>query len=169
MSAYQFNISHSEHLICRPLVPADKVYLEAGLPLLSPESRYNRFFRPVQALSASELRFFTEVDQQSHVAWGMHTAEERPLGIGVGRYVHLPEQPGTAEFAITVIDPYQRRGIGSHLLDLLLALARQQGLHTLRGYFLPERTFYFEWLGRWQAAFGLDGPLRVADISTQAV
>lgn len=131
----------------RPVTPADKDRLQAGLALLSPESRYLRFFAPVTRLSEEELRYFTHVDQVNHVAWGaLKAAEPEFPGLGVGRFVRLADAPEIAEAAVTVIDSYQRQGLGTILASLLYLIAGEVGVRTLRGAILPENRFLIEWL-----------------------
>jgi acetyltransferase len=43
-----------------------------------------------------------------------------------------------AEFAITVVDEYQRRGLGTLLLQLLLSAAQALQVRTLRGFLLAD-------------------------------
>ena len=45
-----------------------------------------------------------------------------------------------AEFAVTVIDAYQGRGLGTLLVRLLLEAARSVGVEVLRGYVLEDNT-----------------------------
>lgn len=131
----------------RPITPADKERLQEGLEMLSPQSRYLRFFSPVNHLSEEELRFFTEVDQINHVAWGAINASDPEVpGLGVARFVRTHENPDIAEAAITVMDRYQRKGLGTILVALLYLLARDLGVRTLRGTILPENRFLIDWL-----------------------
>jgi hypothetical protein len=131
----------------RPVTPADKERLQDGLEMLSPEARYLRFFSPVTHLSEEELRFFTEVDQVNHVAWGAINPDEPAFpGLGIARFVRLKETPEIAEAAVTVIDGYQRKGLGTLLVCLMYLLARELGVCTLRGTVLPENRFLIDWL-----------------------
>ncbi len=131
----------------RPVTPADKARLQDGLEMLSPEARYLRFFSPVHHLSEEELRFFTEVDQVNHVAWGAINPDDPDFpGLGVVRFVRLRESPEIAEAAVTVLDQYQRKGLGTILVCLLYLLAREVGVRTLRGTILPENRFLIDWL-----------------------
>lgn len=115
--------------------------------MLSPQARYLRFFSPVNHLSEEELRFFTEVDQVNHVAWGALKADDLNFpGLGVARFVRIPETPEIAEAAVTVMDSYQRKGLGTMLVCLLYLLARELGVQTLRGTVLPENRFLIDWL-----------------------
>lgn len=98
-----------------------------------------RFGHPVNELTEKELKYLTHVDQQYHVAWGAMVMEENvEHGIGVGRYIHIGGNLGKAEFALTIIDNYQNKGIGRYLLALLYVLALRQGIHTLSGSILPS-------------------------------
>lgn len=114
-------------IVLSPLIEADRELLVAGLEEMSIESRYARFGQGVGSLSRKELDYLSSVDQRSHVAWGAAVDGEIA---GVGRYiVTAPDDCG--EFAITVIDAYQRRGVGILLFRALAAVARHDGLHEL--------------------------------------
>jgi GNAT superfamily N-acetyltransferase len=131
----------------RPVTAADKDRIKEGLAMLSPESRYLRFFSPVTRLSEEELRFFTEVDQVNHVAWGAINPDDLDLpGLGVGRFVRLKDDPDIAEAAVTVIDQYQRKGLGTFLVCLLYLLAADLDVKTIRGAILPQNRFLIDWL-----------------------
>lgn len=126
-------------VLIRPIAPEDKDRLRAGLQLLSPRSRFLRFHAAVDDLSDEQLRYLTEIDHHDHVAW-VALDEDRPEhpGIGVARYVRLPEAPNVAEAAVTVVDEYQGRGLGTALLGVLGRTARDHGIDTFRNYVLAE-------------------------------
>jgi acetyltransferase len=52
--------------------------------------------------------------------------------IGVARYVTNPDGE-TCEFALVVADAWQRKGIGSGLMEQLMEVARSRGLKTIEG------------------------------------
>ena len=58
--------------------------------------------------------------------------------IGVVRLVLDKNDPDTAEFAIVLRDDYQREGLGTIMLDLLLQLALVRGIKRLRGVSLAD-------------------------------
>jgi GNAT superfamily N-acetyltransferase len=109
----------------RPIGPADQGLLIEGLQQLSPQSKFARFGSGISGLSASELRYLTDVNQVSHVAWGA-TIDDEPAG--VGRYI--VDSAAEAEIAITVVDRFQRRGLGRALFDALTASARASGIES---------------------------------------
>lgn len=127
--------------LVRPIRPDDKERLRVGLAKLSPQSRYLRFHTPVVELTEEQLRYLTEVDFKTHVAWVAIDpyAIDEP-GMGVARYVRLDDDETVAEAAITVADAYQGRGVGSLLLGILARTARENGIETFRSYVLSENT-----------------------------
>jgi GNAT superfamily N-acetyltransferase len=128
-------------ILVRPILPEDKDRLREGLTRLSRASRYRRFL--------------TALDP---------TQPAQP-GLGVARYVRLPEDPTTAEAAVTVLDQYQGRGIGTILLEVLAASARQHGIRRFRAYVLAENVTMVEILRDLGAMVVRDGSLLRVDVS----
>lgn len=126
------------HFRLRPVRAEDRRRLLEGFSKLSEKTRHQRFFRSMTSLNEQDLDYLTQVDQRDHVAWAAvdWTAEER--GMGLGRLIRLAEEPTVGEFALVVIDEYQRRGLGTVLLGLLLLLAEPLGLRALRGVVLSD-------------------------------
>ena len=117
----------SEHVVgdglrvlVRPLVAADRAELAAGYRKLSSRSRHTRFFAPPEELDEDDLDYLTLLDYDDHYALAAFAldAPGRP-GIGVARYVRERDCPSHAEVAVTVLDGYQRRGLGTLLMRLL--------------------------------------------------
>jgi L-amino acid N-acyltransferase YncA len=61
-------------------------------------------------------------------------------GMGVGRYIRLPDKPDTAEIAITILDCYQNKGIGTLLYCLLADNALKNGIRHLAGYIQADNA-----------------------------
>ena len=86
-----------------------------------------RFLRRKDELSAAELRYFTDIDHHDHEALGaVDHADGR--GVGVARYVRDASDPHSAEIALTVVDDWQGRGLGTELLAQLSGRARAEGI-----------------------------------------
>ncbi len=71
-----------------------------------------------------------------------------PIGLGVARYIRVTDEPDVAEAAVLVVDEYQRRGIGTVLLQLLAESAMANGITSFRGYAHPENRVVLEAAGR---------------------
>lgn len=125
----------------RAIRPSDKAVLTEGFGHLSPVSRRNRFHTAKSALSDADLRFLTECDGHSHYAI-IATCEDaltgKPEGVGVARFVRTPDNPDIAEFAITVVDAWQHRGIGDLLLRHIIAAATDHGVERLQAVILAD-------------------------------
>lgn len=119
-----------------PLVAGDRLLLVEGLAELSIESRYKRFGQGVGSLTQAELDYLSNIDLQNHVAWGGAIDGE---GAGVGRYIRL-DDADSAEIAVTVLDRYQRRGLGNLLFRALTAIARADGISEFQFEFVPENV-----------------------------
>jgi GNAT superfamily N-acetyltransferase len=119
----------------RPIVIADRTGLAHGFERLSPQSRARRFVIPPSALSESMQRYFTEIDYTNHMALGAFAVDDpgQP-GVAVARYVRLRDDPACAEVAITVLDDYQHRGIGTMLLEALGMIALRNGITQFCGF-----------------------------------
>jgi RimJ/RimL family protein N-acetyltransferase len=114
-------------VVIRQVQRDDAPLLADGFARLSPESRRLRFLRRKDELSAAELRYFTDTDHHDHEALG---ALDHPggRGVGVARYVRDTDDPHTAEIAVTIVDDWQGRGLGTELLARLSGCARAAGI-----------------------------------------
>jgi GNAT superfamily N-acetyltransferase len=114
-------------VIIREVQAGDAPLLADGFARLSYESRQLRFLTGKPNLTAAELRYLTEIDHHNHEALGaLDPADGR--GLGVARYIRDAEDLERAEVAVTVVDDWQRRGLGTELLGRLADRARQEGI-----------------------------------------
>jgi GNAT superfamily N-acetyltransferase len=127
-------------VLIRPIRPDDKQMLVDGFNRLSEESRLRRFLAPVSGLTDAMLAYLTEIDYVDHFAWLARRADDPLMGLGVARYVRLKDEPEIAEAAITVIDEYQGLGLGTILVGLLGARAREAGITAFRAYVLEDNA-----------------------------
>jgi GNAT superfamily N-acetyltransferase len=127
----------------------DRDLLVRGFERLGPESRYRRFLTPMRELGKKTVRYMTEMDHHDHEA--MIALDERGEdGIGDAFYVRDPKCPDTAEVAVTVVDAWQGRGLGTLLLDVITARARDEGIRTFTALMLARNDammHLFERLG----------------------
>ncbi len=134
---------------------SDRELLLRGFERLSAEGRYRRFLAATPELTDDMVRYLTEVDHHNHEAI-VATEERNGEGVGVARYVRNPQQPDTAEVAVTVIDEWQGRGLGTLLLEVLGGRARAEGIKRFTAMMLASNQQMMEVLE------GL-GPVEVVD------
>ena len=140
MAQYKYSESYSETVqlgdgtsaLLRPIQATDKAALQAGFRRMSARSRYQRCMGQKAELTEHELKYFTELDGYDHFALA---AIRSPVassveGIGAGRFVRLRE-PDVAEPAVTIVDHYQRKGLGMIILERLLGAAWERDVRRL--------------------------------------
>jgi RimJ/RimL family protein N-acetyltransferase len=114
-------------VLIRPVRDTDAPLLADGFARLSARSRQLRFLGPKTSLSKAELRYLTHVDHHDHEALGaLDPAGGR--GAGIARYIRDADDPRAAEIALTIVDDWQGRGLGTQLLARLSDRARQEGI-----------------------------------------
>ena len=139
-------------ILIRPLQLEDRADLVRGFEKLSMGSRRFRFLVPIRKLSEYQLRSLIEVDNLNHVAVGVKDIGRRGKpGIAVARFVRLEAESHIAEFAITVIDEYQNRGLGTLLLEILMKTAHTRGIEVIRGFLLDDNVAIIRLLERFGA------------------
>lgn len=131
----------------RPIRPDDARGLQESFARLSPQSIYMRFLETFKMLSDEQARFFANVDYHERMALVAEIQEgDRQNLIGVARYALV--EPGLAESAIVVVDEYQRRGLGSLLMDRLVKYARQHGVRTFSATVHQTNASILNFIGR---------------------
>lgn len=126
-------------ILVRRVEPGDQHELQLGFRHLGALSRYERFRGPTDDLTPRQLAYFTEVDHDAHeafVAVDARTGE----GVGVARYIRDRDDPQQAELACTVLDAWQRRGVGSVLVERLAERARASGIERFRAVLIVSNT-----------------------------
>jgi len=143
----QFALRDGTQVLLRAVICDDRERIQNGMAALSSESRYFRFFTSATRLSDQQLRYFSEVDQQSHVAWiALDSSDPKHPGLGIARFTRTNEEPTVAEMAFVVIDAYQHRGLGTILLAVLYLMAEARRIQVLRAIVLGENTKVSDWL-----------------------
>lgn len=121
----------------RQIQPGDAAAVLRLHGRLSDRSRYLRYFSAYPAIPARDLERLVTVDHHRREAFGVERDGEL---IAVGRYDRLVQQPEQAEVAFEVEDAFQRRGLGSVLLEHLAQAAREEGIATFVADVLPANA-----------------------------
>jgi GNAT superfamily N-acetyltransferase len=125
----------------RFIAPDDAPELRRCFARLSPRSRYQRFLGSLSELTDEMVDYLTRVDGDQHVAIVATTDShdlKSEVGLGVARFVRLPERPEVAEAAITVLDEAQGKGLGRLLMTALATIAAHHGVRVFRGEVLAD-------------------------------
>ncbi len=130
---------HTAALIdVRPIDSRDRDAFSAWFGRLSDESRRRRFLGPKPRLSARELTYLTEVDHVSHTA--LVAVDGDGQLIGEARYATSKPGDRIADFAVTVADEWQGRGVGTRLAARVIEAARANGMTRLTAMTLWDNT-----------------------------
>ena len=155
-------IDHVPAIITREAVPGDfERYFDEGFDELSSESRHLRFFTAVRELPDAVRARLADVDGVRNAAVIAFDAavmlDDHPEGkpIGVARW--MTGADGPPELSVTVIDAYQGMGVGTRLMDSLLALARKRGVRRIHADVLRENTGMRTLINRYRAVVQRSG------------
>ena len=125
----------------RPIRPEDEPLIVEFHHHLSDRSVYYRYFHPLKLdARVAHERLITKcfIDYDRELALVAEYADEHGRHIaGIARMVRNHANEG-AEVAFIVADKYQNRGLGSHLLDCLVTVARREKVSYLEGAMLAE-------------------------------
>lgn len=141
------------HIRVRQGCQSDRELLLEGFAQLSEQSRYRRFLAPMPDLTEKVITYLLDVDHHDHeaiIAIDVRSGH----GIGVARYLRLESRPHVAEVAVTVVDDWQGKGVGTLLLEVAGARARQAGIRCFSALMLSDNVEMRE-------ALAHIGPLRV--------
>jgi len=107
---------------------------------LSPHTKYLRFHHVPKRMGLEDARRSCTVDYHDTFAFVAEVLRgTRRDIVGIGRYVRLPDRH-TAEISLAVEDSYQRRGIGTGLIEQLAKVARDNGISTFEADVLSENA-----------------------------
>ena len=125
----------------RPIRPEDAEKEQYFVQNLSDESKYFRFMQSMEKLTPMMLARFTQIDYDREMALVavINEHEDQARIIAVARYVSNPDGQ-SCEFALTVADAWQRKGIGRQLMQRLMTVARDRGIEIMEGEVLSSNV-----------------------------
>lgn len=127
----------------RPIRPEDEPLVVAFHRTLSEQSVYFRYFHLMtlsHRIAHERLTriCFTDYDREMALVAERAGENGAPAEVlGVGRLSRIHDE-NAAEFAMLIADPWQRQGLGTALLGLLLEIGRQEGLERICAEILHE-------------------------------
>jgi acetyltransferase len=133
-----WKLTDGTEVVIRVIRPEDEPLIVALHETHSEHTIRMRFHSLVKRLSRANLIRLCHLDYDREIALvAVHRDAKGPHILGVSRY-YLDPESGEAEFAIVVGDPWQGHGLGWHLLQRLIEVARQRGVRRLAGVVLRE-------------------------------
>lgn len=124
----------------RPIRPTDEEMQREMFYQLSRETVYHRFFQDLRAMPHERLMQFCDIDYATQMALvGVMTEGDGEKIVAVGRYA-VDMATSAAEVAFVVRDNYQHRGIGRHLFERLVAIARDRGVTRLTAEIMADNA-----------------------------
>jgi len=131
-------------IVIRPIRPEDAEIEAKFVRELSTEAKYFRFMNSLQELSQDMLVRFTQIDYHNEMALiAVRSDDAGDEQIGVARYTTNVDKT-SCDFALTVSDRWQGRGIAHHLMQDLMEVARDRNLEKMQGQVLSENTKMLE-------------------------
>lgn len=133
-------VSGGERVVIRPVLPQDADLTAAFFRGLSGSSRYDRFLSPLREPPPDLLARFTKVDYADHLALVAEVfTGGRETVIGEARYVRGADRE-SAEFAVSLAESWQGKGLASVMLSKLVCRAAAAGVTRMVGETLATNS-----------------------------
>jgi len=140
---YPVELEHTERfgdveIFFRPVKASDERLFQEYLYRLSERSVYLRFFQIRKAFPRDLARELVAVDyvENMGIVGTLGNSDTSPI-VAAAHWMLDPDE-NMAEVAFSVADEYQRRGIGSHLFNFMIRVARSRGIRGFRANVLAE-------------------------------
>jgi acetyltransferase len=129
----ELRLRDGQRITLRAVQPQDEDRFQAVIKGLSEASRYTRFMSPLRELSGQMLERAVNPDP-AHELQLVAVSGEQEIA-GGARYCGSAGN-NDCEFAITVANKWQGRGLARPLLTELMHAARTRGFEHMEGYIL---------------------------------
>lgn len=134
----RIQIAGNQACIIRPIRPEDAEIERAFVEGLSESSKQFRFMNTFRKLPPEMLAKLTQIDYDREMAFvAVIESEQQEQEIGVARYA-INIDGSSCEFAITVADQWQGKGVATQLMEALMSYASYRGLTRMQGEILAD-------------------------------
>jgi len=125
-------------IVFRPIHPTDEPLMRELFYALSQQTIYYRFMSNLRVIPRRQIQDFVYIDHRNEVALvGTIPAADGEDIIALGNY-YLDPKTNRAEVAFVVHDRWQRKGIGTFMLQQLIRIARRNGIRGFTAEVLAE-------------------------------
>lgn len=133
-------LNDGTHVTVRPIHPEDIELERRFIEALSPTSRRFRFLETMRAPSAALLKQMTVINPSTDAAYvALLGTGAQATEIGVARFSAQADGQD-CEFAVTVSDAWQNKGLGTLLMRRLIEVAKTRGIKTLHSSDAADNT-----------------------------
>lgn len=135
---------NGDHIHIRPIRPEDEPLLVKFHNNVSERSVYFRYFSMMklgQRIAHDRLSRLSFIDYDREMAFVAirRDATGEPEIMGIGRLTKAFGR-GEAEFGLLISDLYQKQGLGTELLKMLIEYGRDEHVNLIWAYVLPENA-----------------------------
>jgi len=122
----------------RAIKPSDEEQMRRFFYRFSDEAKFYRFFYSVKTMSHDKMQEYVNVDYSKEMSIiGLSGKLGDETIVAEARFVR-DDRSSYGEVAFLIDDRFQGLGIGSYMLDLLIQMAREQGLMGLTAEVLSD-------------------------------
>ncbi len=128
-----------DKILIRAIRPEDEPLWTDMMASLSPDTAQYRFFGPLREITKAMLIRYCHIDYDREIALvavRKGKAAGSDMMLGVARLTIETANPSEGEFAILVRDDFQRKGIGTKLMETLIQAARDRHVLKVTGQVL---------------------------------
>lgn len=135
-AAVPLSTRDGRRVIVRHMRRRDAALLERMFYRLSSETRYRRFFIPLdnvdeERVHAEAQRLATINPRRGAALVAVERVGRRSEAVAVARFAVIPDVANCAEASVVVRDDYQGSGLGGQIFDLLIQVALARGIRHM--------------------------------------
>ncbi|MGV8073767.1 MAG: GNAT family N-acetyltransferase [Syntrophobacteraceae bacterium] len=133
-----WQMSDGTEVLLRAIRPEDEPAEHEMLASLSNKTLRARFFSIFKKITHEWLILFCNIDYDRHIAIVAEVQENgKSKMIGVARLI-MDQDLTSGEVAVLVEDRFQGKGLGFKFVEILIGIARERGLDSIRADVLTE-------------------------------
>ena len=124
----RWHLTDGTEVLLRPIKPEDEPLEHEMFTSLSEASLRERFYQTIKNITHEMHVRFCNIDYDREMAIVAEVREkDKRRIIGIGSFMIEPDGK-KCEFSVLIHDDYQRQGLASKLLDILIGIAHEKGL-----------------------------------------
>jgi acetyltransferase len=134
----EWTLPDGTEITIRVIRPEDEPLAIALFETFSEQTVRLRYFSLLKRLTHESLIRLCHLDYDREMALvAVQKTDVGPRFLGVSRF-YLDPETQSAEYAVVIGDPWQKEGLGRHLMQRLIDVAKDRGVKRLRGPVLRE-------------------------------